>query len=134
MHFAAGREDPRFEGTALRVPAGTLRDRPTDALSPAELCLRHAAYRHRVMMGPGYRADAFAALAVQPNLRAAESARRTYSFFVIAWQVKRDSSLIQRSRQSTAEAAACAASAPGSFYAHAPTRPPAIEAEKSRTR
>ena len=55
FHISRHGEDPRFEGTALRVPAGILRDRPTDVLSPAELCLRHAAYRHRVMTGPAAR-------------------------------------------------------------------------------
>lgn len=92
-------EDPRFEGTALRIPAGTLRDRPSDVLSPAELCRRHSAYRHRVMMGPGYRADAFAAMEAHPDLSAAELARRTYASFATAWQVKRDFLLIQRARR-----------------------------------
>ena len=92
-------EDPRFEGTALRVPADTLRDRPTDILSPAELCRRHFAYRHRVMMGPGYRADAFAAMEALPGLSAAELARRTYTSFATAWQARRDFLLIQRADQ-----------------------------------
>lgn len=104
FHVRRRGEDPRFEGTALRVPAGTLRDRPSDILSPAELCRRHAAYRHRVMMGPGYRADAFAALETHPDLSAAELARRTYASFATAWQVKRDFSLIQRARQPMAAA------------------------------
>ena len=103
FHISNQGEDPRFEGTALRVPAETLRDRPADVLSPAELCRRHAAFRHRVMMGPGYRADAFAALEAQPDLSVAELARRTYTSFATAWQVKRDFELIQQARASMTE-------------------------------
>lgn len=105
FHVRRHGEDPRFEGAALCVSAGTLRDRSSDILTPTELCRRHAAYRHRVMMGPGYRADAFAALEARPDLTAADLARRTYASFATAWQVKRDFSLIQRARQPLAEAA-----------------------------
>ena len=83
-------EDPRFEGGPLRVPANTLRDRPSDVLSPAKLCRRHAVYRHRVMMGPSYRADMWAALEAHPDLSAAALARLTYGSFATAWQVRRD--------------------------------------------
>ncbi len=82
-------EDPRFEGTALRVPANVLRDRVADVLTPTELARRHRAYRCRVMMGPTYRADVWAALEADPGLSAAELARRTYASFATAWQVKR---------------------------------------------
>jgi hypothetical protein len=50
-------EDIRFRDTVLRVPAGVLRDRNEDVLSPAELAKRHRVYRHRVLMEAGYRAD-----------------------------------------------------------------------------
>jgi hypothetical protein len=83
-------EDERFAGTALRVPARVLRDRPGDVLSPAELARRHAAYRRRVMLGPSYRADMWAALEQDPSLPPAELARRTYGSFATAWQVKKD--------------------------------------------
>jgi len=82
-------EDPRFKGTALRVPANVLRDRAADALTPSELVKRHHAYRYRVMMGPSYRADMWAALENEPQLSAADLARRTYGSFATAWNVRR---------------------------------------------
>jgi hypothetical protein len=87
-------EDPRFEGSPLRVPANVLRDRRADVLSPAELARRHAGYRHRVIMGPSYRADMWGALQASPSLSAAELARRAYGSFATAWQVKRDWSVL----------------------------------------
>ena len=83
-------EDPRFEGSALIVPANLLRDRPDDVLTPTALAKRHRAYRSRVVMGPSYRADMWAELEAHPNLSAAELARRTYGSFATAWQVVRD--------------------------------------------
>ncbi len=83
-------EDRRFETTCLRVPANLLRDRPADILSPRELAKRHRTYRWRVMMGPSYRADVWAALEGAPDISAADLARRTYASFATAWQAKRD--------------------------------------------
>jgi hypothetical protein len=40
-------------------------------------------------MGPGYRADMWAALEAEPTLKPAELARRTYGPFATAWRVKR---------------------------------------------
>ena len=90
--FQIGRrgEDPRFARSCLRVPANVLRDRAADVLTPMELARRHRAYRHRIMMGPIYRADLWAALEADPNASTAELARRTYASFASAWQVKRD--------------------------------------------
>lgn len=87
-------EDPRFEGSALRVPANILRDRPGDVLEPAELARIHHAYRCRVMIGPTYRADMWAALEADPTLSAADLARKTYGSFATAWQVRRDFALL----------------------------------------
>jgi hypothetical protein len=83
-------EDPRFEGSWLRVPANLLRDRPGDISPPEQLVRRHRAYRYRVIIGPSYRADCWAALEADPSLSAAALARRTYASFATAWQVKRD--------------------------------------------
>jgi hypothetical protein len=83
-------EDSRFAGTKLRVPANVLRDRPVDVLQPAELARAHAAYRWRLVIGPTYRADMWAALERQPDLSAAALARATYGSFATAWQVRRD--------------------------------------------
>jgi hypothetical protein len=83
-------EDPRFEGSPVRVAANILRDRASDVLQPAELATRHHAYRSRVMMGPSYRADMWAALEEDPTLSVAALARRTYGSFATAWHVRRD--------------------------------------------
>lgn len=88
-------EDPRFAGTSLLVPAGTLRQRTADVLSPAALARTHAGYRNRVLMGPTWRADVWTALEANPDLSAAAAARRAYCAFATAWQVKRDFDLFQ---------------------------------------
>jgi hypothetical protein len=87
-------EDPRFQGSPIRVAANALRDRTSDVLQPAVLAQRHSAYRCRVMMGPSYRADMWAALERDPTLSAAELARRTYGSFATAWHVKREFRLL----------------------------------------
>lgn len=91
-------EDPRFEGSALRVPANALRDRAADVLGPAELVRRHRTYRQRLIMGPSYRADLWAALEENPALSAAELARAAHGSFATAWQVKRDWHLVAPTR------------------------------------
>jgi FtsX-like permease family protein len=75
---------------SLRAPANVLRDRLADVLSPADLAKRHRAYHYRVMIGPSYRADMWAALERNPELSTAELARRTYGSFATAWRVKRE--------------------------------------------
>jgi hypothetical protein len=87
-------EDTRFEGGPIRVAANVLRDRASDVLQPADLAQRHNAYRYRVMMGPSYRADMWAALEKDPTLSAAELARRTYGSFATAWHVRREFRLL----------------------------------------
>lgn len=82
--------DPRFEGSALRVPDGVLRHRPADVLTPEELAARHRAYRYRRIIGPTYRADMWAMLEENPELTTATLARRTYGSFATAWHVQRD--------------------------------------------
>ena len=88
-------EDPRFAQAPLRVPENMLRDRAQDVLTPAELAKRHRAYRFRVMMGPCYRADMWAALDEEPSLSAAALARRTYGSFATAWHVRRDYKILR---------------------------------------
>ena len=83
-------EDPRFAGTSLRAPAGVLRDRPGDIMTPEVLASRHRTYRQRVHIGPTYRADMWALLEAQPDLTSAELARRTYGSYATAWRVRRD--------------------------------------------
>jgi hypothetical protein len=86
-------EDARFAGGPLRVPANLLRDRAADVEPPADLSRHHHAYRHRVMIGPTYRADMWAALEADPTLSAAALARQTYGSFATAWHVRRDFAL-----------------------------------------
>ena len=87
-------EDPRFAGSVLRVPAKVLRDRAADVDTPADLARRHHAYRCRVMIGPTYRADMWAALEDDPTLSAAGLARKTYGSFATAWHVRRDFAIL----------------------------------------
>jgi hypothetical protein len=89
-------EDPRFAEGPLRVAEGMLRDRVADVLTPEELAARHRGYRARVQMGPSYRADMWAVLEADPELKAAEVARRAYGSFATAWHVKRDFDVLRR--------------------------------------
>lgn len=89
-HVARRGEDERFVGSGLRVPAGVLRERAADVLTPVELAARHPAYRWRVVIGPTYRADMWAVLEREPAVSAAALARATYGSFATAWQTRRD--------------------------------------------
>ena len=94
FHVRRKGEDPRFRRSRLRVPAGVLRDRPADVMSPSELARRHSAYRLRIVIGPSYRADMWAELERDPELSAAELARRAYGSFATAWKVRQDWGLL----------------------------------------
>jgi hypothetical protein len=103
-------EDARFAGSGLRVPANLLRDRPGDIASPEMLARRHRTYRWRIMMGPSFRADCWAALEADPGLSTAALARHAYASFATAWQVKRDFAIVRRHLH------------PGAARVHATTR------------
>jgi len=90
-------EDERFTDSALRVPAGTLRDRAADVLSPEVLVRRHAGYRKRVLMGPTWRADVWTVLEADPEVSVSEAARRAGCSFATAWQVAQDFRLLRDS-------------------------------------
>jgi hypothetical protein len=87
-------EDPRFIGSKLRVPKGTLRDRKEDVLPPETLIRRHAGYRNRVLMGPSFRADVWTAIEQSPELSIADVARRASCSFATAWQAAQDFRLL----------------------------------------
>ncbi len=87
-------EDVRFDGTPIRVAANILRDRTADVFEPSDLARTHRAYRYRVMMGPSYRADMWAALEADPTLSPAALARRAHGSFSTAWHVRRDFELL----------------------------------------
>lgn len=95
--FQIGRrgEDERFSGSVLRVPSGTLRDRPVDVLGPAALVRLHPGYRNRVRMGPTWRADVWTVLEREPDQSVAEVARVTGCSFATAWQVVQDFALLR---------------------------------------
>ncbi|MDH5676326.1 MAG: hypothetical protein OEZ06_29680 [Myxococcales bacterium] len=88
-------EHPWFEGTCLRVPADTLRDREGDVLTPEALARLNPIYRERLVQGPSYRADMWAALQLDPSTTASELARKTYGSFATAWEVKRDFDVVR---------------------------------------
>jgi hypothetical protein len=88
-------EDSRFAGGPLRVDARALRDRPADVLTPAELARRLRAYRWRIIIGPTYRADLWAALEANPELTVTALARAAYSSIAAAWQARHDHALLQ---------------------------------------
>lgn len=90
-------EDQRFSDSVLRVPAGTLRDRQEDVLSPEILVCRHDSYRNRVLMGPTWRADVWTVLEDESDLSVAEAARRASCSFATAWQVVQDFRLLRDS-------------------------------------
>ena len=97
-------EDERFAGTAMRVPAGSLRDRAADVVRSEFLIRKHRGYYWRTVIGPTYRADAWAELERDPNLSAAALARKIYSSFSVAWNAKRDFALAAHARPSRATA------------------------------
>jgi len=68
-------EDPRFAGSALRVPRGALASRTEKIASELELVARHAVYRQRVMFGPTVRADLWVEIDRKADTTAAELAR-----------------------------------------------------------
>jgi hypothetical protein len=82
--------DPRFEGGPLRVPAGTLRSREGDVMTPAALAAQHRGYRNRVQMGPSWRAEVWTLLEQHPDLTTAQLARRAGCAFSTAWEVAQD--------------------------------------------
>ncbi|MBL4686139.1 MAG: hypothetical protein JKY37_16215 [Nannocystaceae bacterium] len=98
-------EDDRFAGSALRVPAGILRDRETDVLSPKALVRQHAGYRNRVLMGPTWRADVWTVLESEAEMSIAEVARRAGCSFATAWQVSQDFRLLRDVTASVSRAA-----------------------------
>jgi hypothetical protein len=94
-------EDPRFAGGPLRIPGGVLRNRKADVLQPSELARRHRSYRARIMLGPSYRADMWAAVEADPDISAADLARRTYGSFATAWHVKHDWQVLLKAKLGT---------------------------------
>lgn len=87
--------DERFEGSVLRVPAGVLRDRDSDVLTPTELLKVHHGYRNRVRMGTTTRADVWTLLEQGgPGMTASEIARRASCSFATAHEVLQDFTLL----------------------------------------
>ncbi|MFT7676494.1 MAG: hypothetical protein ACI8QC_000465 [Planctomycetota bacterium] len=87
-------EDERFAGSALRVPAGVLRDRSQDVLSPTRLAEVHCGYSNRVQQGPSWRADVWTVLEAEPETSVSDAARIVRCSFAVAWEVVRDFTLL----------------------------------------
>ena len=97
FHLSRKGEDPRFAGSPLRVPKGTgLRQRTADILHPHELAKIHLPYYYRLVIGPTYRAEMWAALTGDPELTPSELARKCYGSFATAWHVKQEWNIIQQ--------------------------------------
>ena len=94
-------EDERFRETRLRVPAGTLRDRPEDVLSPVALIQQHRGYRNRVLMGPTPRADVWSEFERDPTIQVAEAARRARCAFSTAWEAAQSYRLLHKAEALT---------------------------------
>ncbi len=88
--------DPRFDGSALWVPAGSLRERASDILTPEALVRLHPGYRNRVLMGPSWRADVWTALERAPGMATADLARQIGCPLAAAGQVAEDFHLWRR--------------------------------------
>ena len=98
-------KDERFAGTMILVPAGTLRRRKADILSPIQLARQHAGYRNRVLFGPTWRADVWTALEAEPDISVSSAARRAYCAFATAWQVKQDFKLLEAAAEASSSSA-----------------------------
>ena len=99
-------EDERLAGSPLRGPAGILRDRDADVLSPKVLVRRHAGYRNRVLIGPTWRADVWTVLGEEPDVSVAEAARRAGCSFATAWQVVQDFRVLRNAPPRDSDSAA----------------------------
>lgn len=82
--------DQRFINTSFLVPAGLLRIRKDDILSPSELAKVHSDYYFRLIVGPTYRADMISRLIENPNISPSDLARKTYGSFATAWEIIND--------------------------------------------
>lgn len=100
-------EDARFAGSAVRIPAGTLRERFSDVVTPADLVRRHPGYKNRVLMGASWRADVWTVLERDPSLTPASAARLVGCAFATAWQVAQDFSLFHQLRKADGSREIC---------------------------
>lgn len=89
-------EDTRFLGTNLIVPGRMLRHRPKDIADCASVARNHLGYRYRLIIGPTYRADMWAALERHSTLTPSDLARKCYGSFSTAWNVRKDWEVIRK--------------------------------------
>jgi hypothetical protein len=88
-------EDARFQGGPMRVHSKLLRSRTADVEKPAVLASRHPLYFLRLLLGPNYRADVWAALDEQPDATPAQVARVVGCAYETARSVAKDWALAQ---------------------------------------
>lgn len=89
-------EDERFKNSPIIVANKTLRERPSDIMSPNILAKKHLAYYYRVIIGSTYKADMWAMLELNPDLNISQLAKITYGSFATAWRVKQEWELIKQ--------------------------------------
>ena len=65
-------------------------------IGPEKIARQHLALRYRIMMGPGYRADMWAALDLAPDLTATQLARKTYGNYSEAWKAKKEWGILNK--------------------------------------
>lgn len=96
FHLKRDGEDPRFHNTKLIIPNKVLRHRLDDIADIVTVAKSHLSYKHRLIIGPTYRADMWAALEREPQLSPSALARKCYGSFSTAWNVKKDWDIVRQ--------------------------------------
>lgn len=89
-------EDIRFKNSKFKVANGSLRARPEDISSPAELAKIHKDYYFRVLMGPCFRADMISIFIRKKDISPSELAHSCYGSYATAWEVINDIRSIEK--------------------------------------
>lgn len=82
--------DPRFDETLMQVPANFLPARAGDVYPPEFMMVHSRVYFWRTLIGPTWRADAWAFLEASPEASAAETARQLGCSYGAAWKYVQD--------------------------------------------
>lgn len=82
--------DPRFDEAFMQVPANFLPARSGDVYPPEFMMVRSRVYFWRTLIGPTWRADAWAFLEASPEASAAVTARQLGCSYGAAWKYVQD--------------------------------------------
>lgn len=82
--------DPRFDETLMKVPANFIPARSGDVYPPELMMVRSRVYFWRTLIGPTWRADAWAFLEDSPKASAAATARQLGCSYGAAWNYVHD--------------------------------------------